>query len=249
MSSNSSEEKNGGEDVPMHDADEEVDEKGSPAQETHKRGGTRAKKEKIVASSKNFGGKKRKRQVEQDQPVLADEYEAAKAYHVPIARELRTLLQKDWHKFLGGFILSLPAAPSLTRIIADFHEQNPDLDATTKGIVADLVMLFEIELGRSLVYREERPQYKESLERAKEKNEPVSSIYGAYHFLRLFVQLPVLFHQMHERPKDSDVAEIIAVSTRLCKFLENHQTLFFAERYEPNNYFTAPAEPEPQEAQ
>lgn len=44
---------------------------------------------------------------------------------------------------------------------------------------------------------------------------------------------------MDERPKDSDVAEIIAVATKLIKFLEAHQTLFFAERYEPNPHLQA----------
>ena len=54
----------------------------------------------------------------------------------------------------------LPAIPSLSKIASDFFERNPELDEKSKAVVADLFTLFEQELGRALIYREERFQYK-----------------------------------------------------------------------------------------
>jgi len=130
-------------------------------------------------------------------------------------------------------MMTLPATPNVAKIIDDFHQRNPDLEAETKAVVNDLVTLFEIELGRSLIYREERYQYKAVLENLG-KGDSITSTYGAFHFLRLFVKLPVLLNQLSDRLGEDEIAKIISVSSLLTKFLETHQGLFFSERYEPN---------------
>jgi len=45
--------------------------------------------------------------------------------------------------------------------------------------------------------------------------------------------LPVLISHCAEKPRDSDVADILAASTQILQFLETHQNIFFAEKYEP----------------
>lgn len=116
---------------------------------------------------------------------------------------LKRVLYDDWKNITAfGYIVTLPRRPSihdiLTQYLADVfaqraqekHVSTPEEEVVLREIVASLMRYFDRALGLSLLYKQERPQYRDL--RDSYPRTPMSQLYGAEHLLRLFVKLPDL---------------------------------------------------------
>jgi len=102
----------------------------------------------------------------------------------------------------------------------------------TREVIDGIRQYFEKALGKVLLYKFERPQYQEMLEKNKNDEKQISDVYGAEHLLRLFVKIPGLLGHTQMEQK-----EATALSTKLSEFLKwlQKKTDFFANDYVPTD--------------
>lgn len=114
---------------------------------------------------------------------------------------LKRVLFEDWKNVTTlGYVVELPRRPSvhdiLNQYLADVlaaraekkHASSPEEEVVLKEIVESFKRYFDRTLGLALLYKQERPQYRDL--RDSYPNTPMSQLYGAEHLLRLFVKLP-----------------------------------------------------------
>lgn len=92
-------------------------------------------------------------------------------------------------------LVPIPRNPSVDQILEQYtsyvEQTYPDRQNLTSEVTLGLRLYFNKCLGNNLLYKFERGQYSDHFKTLTEDQE-VSSIYGAEHLLRLFVNLPEL---------------------------------------------------------
>lgn len=137
-----------------------------------------------------------------------DAYYAKSEVNVKIPEELKPYLVDDWDLVIHQCkLVRLPAKPTVQEIINDYikykdsttKDQAPTLVEKARSVARGTVDFFNIYLGFRLLYKFERLQYAEICK--SNPGKPMSEIYGAWHLLRLFVQVGYLMANtaMHEK--------------------------------------------------
>ncbi|PIK62167.1 putative mortality factor 4-like protein 1-like isoform X2 [Apostichopus japonicus] len=111
---------------------------------------------------------------------------------VRIPEELKPILVDDWDLITKQkMLLHLPAKHNVDSIIEDYIKHKRTKTATKESIIIEVTQglkeYFNVMLGTQLLYKFERAQYADILSTHQES--PMSKVYGAQHFLRLFVKL------------------------------------------------------------
>ncbi|ESO04176.1 hypothetical protein HELRODRAFT_99671 [Helobdella robusta] len=138
--------------------------------------------------------KKKKGKVESSPAVEMEEsYLAKMDIEVKIPLELKAWLVDDWDLVnRQKQIVRLPCTPNVDTILDDYLEfkinnsKNVSKDALEE-VCLGLKDYFNAMLGNQLLYRLERPQYADILN--KHPDTPMCKLYGVHHLLRLFVKL------------------------------------------------------------
>lgn len=150
-----------------------------------------------------------------------------------IPKELKNHLVDDWHAINAQHKLAeLPAEITVEQIVEKYKQHKKSKSSTSssggKGqscedISNGILEYFNVMLGSQLLYKVERMQYADILQKFPDK--PMSQIYGAFHLLRLFVKLgTVLSFTTLDK---NNIRVLIGHLGEFLKFLENEQKEFF----------------------
>lgn len=114
--------------------------------------------------------------------------------NITIPKELKTYLVDDWHAINAQHkLVEIPAKITVEDIVERYKQRKAKSGGTVgKGqscedISNGILEYFNVMLGSQLLYKVERTQYADILQKFPDK--PMSQIYGAFHLLRLFVKL------------------------------------------------------------
>ena len=142
-------------------------------------------------------------------PVLNKRAHPKIAIKVPIA--LRAVLVDDWEYVTKDRkLIHIPSKHPIDDILQEFHSQRSERleslveQSQLSEFLAGLRLYFNTSLGKLLLYRLERIQFSEVLE--KHKNKPLTSVYGIIHLLRLVTLLPEM---MESSNVDDQTAKIL----------------------------------------
>ncbi|RUS82369.1 hypothetical protein EGW08_009884 [Elysia chlorotica] len=139
-------------------------------------------------------GEPKRKRAKTDQSVESEETYLSKIeVKIKIPEDLKPVLVDDWDLITRQkMLVKVPCKMTVDEIIDEYikskcaKNSNVNKDAIVETMLG-CKDYFNVMLGPQLLYKFERPQYSEILSEHPDK--PMSSIYGAIHFLRLFVRL------------------------------------------------------------
>uniref|UniRef100_A0A2C9JKP8 Mortality factor 4-like protein 1 n=1 Tax=Biomphalaria glabrata TaxID=6526 RepID=A0A2C9JKP8_BIOGL len=144
--------------------------------------------------STSASGEPKRKRPRIEQTVESEETYLSKIeVKIKIPEDLKPVLVDDWDLITRQkMLVTLPCKQTVDDIIDDYIKAKTSKNSNINKDAMLETMLgckdyFNVMLGAQLLYKFERPQYSEILSEYPEK--PMSSIYGAIHFLRLFVRL------------------------------------------------------------
>ncbi|KAI8975298.1 chromatin modification-related protein EAF3 [Mycotypha africana] len=165
--------------------------------------------------------RKRNRDSSQDKIKLEEESKRPE-FKVTMPESLKGLLVDDWENITKNKqILRIPRSITVDKILEDYTSHRlcdtTDIsnlfrkDEILDEFISGLRLYFNKTLGVSLLYRYERKQYEEV---CKNRRIEPSTVYGAEHLLRLFVEIPNLLGETN-----MDVETIIELIAKFEEFL------------------------------
>jgi mortality factor 4-like protein 1 len=214
----------------LHKHDEEgkriADEAKQRMKDAKKQSGKGADKAAAAGASADAGGKGKgkgsKRRLDDEDTLEGDVSVGGGAsgeVKLKISGVLKQQLISDWESVTRHHkLVTLPRPVTVKTLLTDFEESKAKQESAhqmTKEIVSGIEQYFEKALGTLLLYRFERPQYKEQVTKIAAEGKSLSSVYGAEHLLRLFVKLPSLLSHSKLDPR-----EAIVLASKLNDFLK-----------------------------
>jgi mortality factor 4-like protein 1 len=179
-------------------------------------------------------GKKRKSDAVSSAEVkdAAAAEEPEQVLKIVLPGTLKKQLVDDWEFVTHmGKTIELPRNPTADQILKKYIESKTKRD----GVVEDALMevlnglrtYFDKALPAMLLYPQERAQFATAIPPGSNANP--STIYGAEHFLRLFVKLPELL--VYTNMEQEALVHLQQKLTDFLKFLQRNQTSFFLSSY------------------
>ncbi|GJQ09928.1 hypothetical protein GpartN1_g1719.t1 [Galdieria partita] len=188
--------------------------------------------ENSVPEQENHLRRKRssKETEKRDEPL-----DAYSLFNIP--GSLKRQLMDEWETVTRErMTLTLPREYTVRRILEIWattklkQTDSSKDDSTIQEFVNGMIELFNISLGKMLLYRYERPQHNHIFYESESPPEPVD-VYGAEHLLRLFVKLPGLVRQL--QVPEAALLNIAQKSYEMLRFLQKNSRKFFCPQYEP----------------
>ncbi|CAA0840677.1 Protein MRG1 [Striga hermonthica] len=192
-------------------------------------------------SSVGLSGKERECDIDVKEESVAP-WEKLMSIQIPSALKKQLVNDQECITHLGQLV-KLPRSPSVCEILNKYSDYRVKKDGviveTVVEIISGLRCYFDKALPAMLLYKEEREQYKQVIA----DNTPPSCIYGAEHFLRLFVKLPEMLSSVYiEMETFQDLQQILM---DFLKFLMINRSAFFITNYQNwGGSFTAVKEEE-----
>lgn len=143
---------------------------------------------------------------------------------MPLRPKLKCMLVDDWELMTKDHkLIDLDTAVPVRQLLEDFYEYqkkkvNKDMQRTVKEAVDGLAVYFDKQLRFNLLYRFERLQYSQHLEKDPTLN--ATDLYGVEHLLRLLVILPAQIAQTNAN--SITVNTLMAQMRDLSKFIDEH---------------------------
>lgn len=122
---------------------------------------------------------------------------------------------------------AIPAEKCVHDIFADYKAENEQSDGIVR-VTTGLIEYFDVLLGGQLLYKFERHQYADILE--KFPGESLSKLYGSFHLLRLFVRLGTLL-TYNSLDESTLISMMIHVHDFLDYLVRNSSTLFSMQHF------------------
>jgi mortality factor 4-like protein 1 len=148
---------------------------------------------------------------------------------------LKLQLIDDWENITKDQkLVTLPRKPNVAEILEDYKKIK--IDSKNNNISNDVILemlngikqYFDKALGNILLYHFERQQYVQVTKDYPDQE--MSSIYGAEHLLRLFVQFPQLLTQTN---MDQDSMTLLKDQfTDFLEYMANNKKKMFQIEYE-----------------
>ncbi|CAH0391673.1 unnamed protein product [Bemisia tabaci] len=192
-----------------------------------------------ISSSQDSAGEtpSKRRATKIDAGVETEEQFGARLeIKIKLPDELKPYLVDDWDYIVQHRkLVNLPARVTVDQIIEDYRKYKLASRGNTakKELIIGTLMngvkeYFNVMLGSQLLYKYERPQYAQILE--KYPDTPMSKIYGSIHLLRLFVRIgkALAYTSLDERSVNSLTVFFIEFGKYLVK---NSATLFSRSDY------------------
>lgn len=180
----------------------------------------------------------RKKRGRFDQTAESEEQFIAKVeIKIKIPDDLKPWLVDDWDAInRQQKLLEIPAKTTVQDIINDYicHKKNSKTTNQNKevaitDVTTSLIEYFDVMLGCQLLYKFERPQYAELLE--KHPNTPMSALYGSFHLLRLFVRLGSMLTFTFTSLDEKSVQLLMVHLQDFLKYLVKNGTTLFSMQH------------------
>lgn len=122
----------------------------------------------------------------------------------------------------------------MKQIIDSYIQMKRTTKSTNQGkeealtnVMSGLMSYFNVMLGSQLLYKSERQQYKEIME--KNPDTPMANIYGSFHLLRLFVRLGSVlsYTALDERSINTLLQQV----QDFLKYLQKNSTKYFQMKH------------------
>lgn len=132
-------------------------------------------------------------------------------------------------------LIDIPAKKTVQDIVNEYitHKKSSKTTTANKGVAitdvtTSLIEYFDVMLGCQLLYKFERPQYAELLD--QHPNRPMSTLYGSFHLLRLFVRIGSMlaFTTLDEK---SVQLLLVHLQDFLKYLVKNSSTLFSMQQF------------------
>ncbi|XP_054168472.1 mortality factor 4-like protein 1 [Oppia nitens] len=155
---------------------------------------------------------------------------------IQIPLKLKPCLVDDWDLVTRQKMLyNLPANVSIDQILDDYVKHRVAVNGADESVLRQVVKgvkgFFNSMIGSQLLYKFERIQYQDLLMSNKEHNtgRQMSSIYGAFHLLRLFTRINVFlsYIELNDESFDSLSKHI----HDLLQYLASKPKLFLSDDY------------------
>lgn len=131
-----------------------------------------------------------------------------------------------------GKLVKLPRNPTVDDILKKYLEHKTKKEGAVGDSVVEILnglrSYFDKALPAMLLYKQERQQYSEAV--PERNNVAPSTVYGAEHFLRLFVKLPDLL--VYVNMEEESLAQLQEKLLDFLKFLQKNQSNFFLSNYD-----------------
>ncbi|KAF5736082.1 chromatin modification-related protein EAF3-like [Tripterygium wilfordii] len=153
-----------------------------------------------------------------------------KVVNLQIPLALKKQLVDDWEFITHmGKLVKLPRTPNVDDILKKYLDYRLKKDGSISDSIREiqkgLCCYFDKALPMILLYKSEHQQYKDSITLGVSP----STVYGAEHFLRLFVKLPGLL--FYANIEIETLKELQQVFVDFLKFLQKNQSIFFLSTY------------------
>ncbi|CEP12563.1 hypothetical protein [Parasitella parasitica] len=147
-------------------------------------------------------------------------------FKLTIPDSLKGLLVDDWeHVTKNRQIHELPRETTVDKILNDFKESRSDKGEVLDEYIRGIRLYFNKTLHTQLLYRSEHDQYDQLFDGNSDQQQKPSSIYGAEHLLRLFVEMPSL---VVETNMDADtLLDIREKLEATLRFIQDHERDYF----------------------
>ena len=151
---------------------------------------------------------------------------------VKIPKELKTWLVDDWDLITRQKqLVSIPTEMNVKKVLEEFIKETKGGEELEE-VVTGLIEYFDCMLGTQLLYKQERPQYSEILQ--KHPGKAMSELYGVEHLLRLFVAIGSLLSCLDAKCLDL----LLNHFQQLLSYLSSNSTKLFST----DHYIVCPPE-------
>lgn len=186
--------------------------------------------EKKIADTGTDRGRKRLREIEKEEEFLRKP-----EIKIIMPDLLKLQLIDDWENITKDQkLVTLPRKPNVADILDEYKKLKIDTESkdASNDVILEMVngikQYFDKALGNILLYHFERQQYVQATKDYPDKE--MSSIYGAEHLLRLFVQFPQLL--AHTNMDQDSMTLLRDQFTDFLEYMANNKKKMFQIEYE-----------------